>query len=666
MNNIDQLTIDTIRVLSAEAVERAKSGHPGMPMGCAPVAYTLWRWHLKHNSQNPQWINRDRFVLSAGHGTMLLYSLLHLFGYEVNLQALKDFRQLGSITPGHPEYGHTPGVETTSGPLGQGVANAVGMALAEAYLAEKFNRDGFPVIDHFTYALAGDGCLMEGISGEASSLAGHLGLGKLILLYDSNDISIEGSTDLAFTEDVGQRYQAYGWQVLMVEDGNDLAAVSAALEEAKREKEKPSLVKVKTVIGYGSPSKQGTAAAHGEPLGEEELQGFREFLGWNHEPFTVPPEVSDYLREVQAAARTDEDTWKRLLKAYQEQYPNLYQELQQWFGSPPARAIWEDPEFWSFEGSMATRAASGFLINRLGKWMPNLVGGSADLAPSNKTLMKDRGHFSARDRNGANLHFGVREHAMAAMGSGMCRHGGLRIYVGTFLVFTDYMKAAMRLAAMMDLPVTYVLTHDSIGVGEDGPTHQPVEQLATLRSIPNLTVFRPADPTETAAGWYLTATRERGPVALALTRQKVPTLEETSTDALKGAYILRDSQGLTDAILMASGSEVQLALEAARELENKGLSMRVVSFPSFELFDQQPQSYRQTVLPPSVRTRVAVEAGSSLGWHKYVGLDGATVTLDDFGASGKAQDLFQAYEFTTDNVVQKVWNLVRNQESERA
>ncbi len=654
MNSVEQLSINTIRVLSAEAVEKAKSGHPGAPLGAAPMAYTLWARHLKHNSANPRWADRDRFVLSAGHASMLIYSLLHLFGYDLTIEDIKNFRQFGSRTPGHPEYGHTEGVETTTGPLGQGFANAVGMAMAEAYLAARFNRPGYNIVDHYTYVLAGDGCLMEGISYEAASLAGTLELSKLIVLYDSNSITIEGSTDIAFKEDVGKRFEAQGWQVLRVKDGNDIDAIDRAIAEAKAETKKPSLIIITTEIGYGCPAKQGDASAHGEPLGEENIRQMKEYLNWpGKEPFHVPEEVRRHMDEIIAKGKKAEEEWNRLWEAYSKEYPGLAEDWKLWHSGDLPMEQLDAEEFWEFEKGMATRAASGEVINRLAKFVPNLIGGSADLAPSNKTVMEERGHFSAQDRTGSNLHFGVREHAMAAIASGMTLHGGLKVYVATFFVFTDYMKPAMRLAALMGLPVTYVLTHDSIGVGEDGPTHQPVEHLAALRSIPNFTVFRPADSKETAAGWYAALTRKSGPTALVLTRQNLPVYRETGKGALKGAYILLDSEKETpDIILMASGSEVQLVYEAHKILKEKGIDARVVSMPSWEIFEEQPEEYKQKVLPCNVKTRLAVEAGSSLGWHRYVGLDGEIISIDRFGASGPAGTLFKEFGFTTERVVE--------------
>ncbi|MBU3186327.1 transketolase [Clostridium estertheticum] len=656
--NVDNLAINTIRVLSAEAVQKANSGHPGLPLGCATMAYTLWAKQMKHNPKNSKWEDRDRFVLSAGHGSMLLYSLLNVFGYDLSVEDIKNFRQFGSKTPGHPEYKHTDGVETTTGPLGQGICNAVGMAISESYLAEKFNKQNFKVIDHYTYTIAGDGCLMEGISSEASSLAGTLGLGKLIMMYDSNNISIEGSTDIAFREDVAKRYEAYGWQVIKVADGNNTEEINTAIIAAKKEDKKPTIIIVKNIIGYGCLAKQGKACAHGEPLGVENIIALKENIGWNYEPFTVPEEVKKQMESFNKKAASKEVTWNKLFEDYKIAYPELAKEWKLWFSGKIATDLLEDESFWSFDKPMATRQASGVLINRLAKLVPNIIGGSADLAPSNKTYMKDRGDFSAEDRSGANMHFGVREHAMAAIANGIYLHGGLKVFVSTFFVFSDYMKGAMRLSAIMKLPITYVLTHDSIGVGEDGPTHEPIEQLAALRAMPNMVVFRPADSKETAAGWYLAIAKSEGPVSLVLTRQTLPLYNGSSKEALNGGYILKDSVKETpDVILIASGSEVELIFKASDELKKKGIDARVVSMPSFELFDRQSKEYKEKVLPGNVRARVAVEAASSFGWHKYVGLDGAVISIDHFGASGKAEILFEEFGFTVNNVVDTVLRL---------
>jgi len=657
---LDKVSINAIRVLSADAIEKSKSGHPGLPLGSATMAFTLWT-KMNHNGKNPTWDNRDRFVLSAGHGSMLEYSLLHLFGYELTVEDIKNFRQVGSLTPGHPEYHHTKGVEITTGPLGQGICNAVGMAMAETHLAEKFNKENYSVVDHYTYSIVGDGCLMEGISGEASSLAGTLGLGKLVVLYDSNNISIEGSTDIAFREDVAKRYEAYGWQVLKVADGNDIDAIESAIEEAKAETSKPSIIIVKNQIGFGCPAKQGKASAHGEPLGAANVIAMKENLGWKTEPaFYVPDEVYTNMNKHIEIGASKEETWNKLFKEYEEAYPELATEYVKWMsGEIDKEALLNNEEFWGFDKEMATRESSGIMINRLAQIIPNLIGGSADLAPSNKTYMNGKGDFSVEDRSGQNLHFGVREHAMAAIVNGMYAHGGLKVFCSTFFVFSDYMKGAMRLSALMNLPIAYVLTHDSIGVGEDGPTHQPIEQLAALRSMPNMTVFRPADSKETAAAWYYAVTNGTTPTSLVLTRQKLLLYDGCPKRALKGGYILKDSNKETpDVLLMASGSEVELIFKAADELEAKGIDARVISIPSFELFEAQDEAYKESVMPNAVRARVAVEALTSFGWHKFVGLDGEVISLDTFGASGNAETLFKQFGFTVENVVNKAMNVV--------
>ncbi|KAJ52485.1 transketolase [Clostridium tetanomorphum] len=661
MKNISDLTVNTLRLLSVEAIQKANSGHPGLPMGAAPMAYALWANNMKHSPNNPKWINRDRFILSAGHGSMLLYSLLHLFGYGLELNDLKEFRQWGSKTPGHPEYGHTVGVEITTGPLGQGVANAVGIAIAESYLEEKFNRPEFNIIDHYTYALVGDGCLMEGISSEAASLAGTLGLGKLILLYDSNNISIEGNTDIAFRENVGERFKAYNWQVIEVEEGNNISIIDDAIKEAKSETEKPSIIIIKTQIGYGCPEKQGKASAHGEPLGEENIKKTKEFLSWNfNEEFYVPDEVKSHINEIKKRLSLEEENWNKLKQEYKAKYPELEKEFKLWFSGEIEANLLENKDFWNFDKKMATRASSGEIINRLTKLIPNIIGGSADLAPSNKTYMKEKGDFSKEYRLGANLHFGVREHAMAAIANGIYVHGGLKVFVATFFVFSDYMKASMRLSSLMKIPVVYVLTHDSIGVGEDGPTHEPIEQLASLRSIPNMTVFRPADSKETAAAWYYAITKKDGPTSIVLSRQSLPLYDETGKDTLKGAYILMDSEKETpDIILMATGSEVELIYEGAKVLREKGIDARVISMPSLEIFEAQDQAYKEKILPKNVRKRLAVEAAASFGWHKYVGLDGDIISIDHFGASAPGEVLFKEFGFTIDNVVKRAEELLK-------
>ena len=656
--NIDQLSIDTIRMLSAEAVEKAKSGHPGMPLGAAPMAYTLWSRVMDHNGKNPTWFNRDRFILSAGHGSMLLYSMLHLFGYGLEIEDLKNFRQLGSKTPGHPEYGHTKGVEATTGPLGQGISTAVGMAMAEAHMAAVFNTEDIKVIDHYTYVIAGDGDLMEGISNEASSLAGTLGLGKLIVLYDSNSISIEGSTDLAFTEKVRDRYTALGWDTHFVGDGTDIEAVEQAILAAKAETRKPSLIEVRTNIGYGT-EKQDSASAHGEPLGSHNLDILRKNLGWELEPFKVPDEVRQHMDALIERGMNKEKAWNDLLHSYSVKYPEKAKELDIWLAGEVSDNYLESDEFWSFEKGVSTREASGILINRLAERLPSLFGGSADLAPSNKTNMKNRSAFSREDYSGSNIHFGVREHAMGAILNGLALHGGVKPYGGTFFIFTDYMKPAMRLSSLMELPVTYVLTHDSIGVGEDGPTHQPIEQMAVFRAQPNFIAFRPADARETAAGWYLAMTTKNTPVGLVLTRQNLPLLEGTGKDALKGGYVLKKETGELRLILIATGSETELAVRASVELEKDGIGTRVVSMPSWELFEQQSEEYRNEVLPKKVRARVAIEAATSMGWHKYTGIDGAIISLDTFGGSAPGEQLFEKFGFTVENVVNESRKLLK-------
>lgn len=663
MSTIDTTCVNAIRVLSADAIQKANSGHPGLPLGAAPIAYELWANHMNHNAKDPKWANRDRFILSAGHGSMLLYSLLHLYGYGLTLDDIKQFRQDGSLTPGHPEYAHTTGVEATTGPLGAGLGMAVGMAMAEAHLAAVFNKPDYPVVDHYTFALCGDGCLMEGISSEALSLAGTLGLSKLVILYDSNNISIEGNTDLAFTENVQARMAAFGFQTITVEDGTDTAAIGKAIEEAKADKEHPSFITIKTQIGYGCPAKQGSADAHGSPLGEENVVAMKKNLNWPkpEETFYVPDEVYAHYEELSKKAAAAESDWQKLFDAYVAAFPDMKAKWDAYHSDIDANALLNDEEFWAYEDKpQATRSLSGTMINRLKDRMPQLFGGSADLAPSNKTEMKGEGSFGKADYSGRNIHFGVRELAMGAMTNGLALHGGVRPYAGTFFVFSDYMKPMIRLAALMGLPTTYVLTHDSIGVGEDGPTHEPIEQLAMLRSIPNVNVFRPADATETAAGWYLAVTSQKTPTALVLTRQKLPQLSGSSKDALKGAYVIADaSKAVPDAIIMASGSEVELAVNAKAELAKAGIDVRVVSMPCLELFEQQDEAYKEQVLPKAVRARVAVEAASDFGWGKYVGLDGATVSMKSFGASAPAGTLFKKFGFTTENVVETVKKVVK-------
>ena len=660
--NIEEMSVNAIRVLSADAIQKANSGHPGLPLGTAPIAYELFSKHMNYNPQNPEWINRDRFVLSGGHGSMLLYSLFHLFGIgNLSLDEVKNFRQFGSLTPGHPEYGHTVGVEATTGPLGQGMAMAVGMAMAEAHLASVFNKEGYPVVDHYTYVLGGDGCMMEGISSECFSLAGTLGLSKLIVFYDSNNISIEGSTDIAFTEDVVTRFKAFGFQTIEVEDGNDLCAIGKAIEEAKADKIRPSLIKVNTLIGYGCPAKQGKASAHGEPLGVDNVAALKENIGWPCKgDFEVPQEVYDHYKELSANMAKAEDKWNELFAAYVEKYPEMKELWDNYFDGYDMSDLFNSDEYWAKgDKAEATRNTSGAILNMIKKAMPNLIGGSADLAPSNKTNMKDAGDFSKDNYAGSNLHFGVREQAMAAIGNGLMLHGGLKAFVATFFVFSDYVKPMARLTALMKLPLTYVFTHDSIGVGEDGPTHEPIEQLAAFRSLPGFTVFRPCDRTETAAAWMYAVENECGPTGLVLTRQNLPQMEGSSKDALKGGYVIADSQKeVPDAIIIASGSEVSLAVNAKEELKKDGIDVRVVSMPSMELFDKQSAEYKESVLPNAVRKRVAVEALSDFGWYKYVGLDGKVIAMEGFGASGPAATLFEHFGFTVDNVVKTVKEVI--------
>lgn len=661
--NINQKAVKALRILSADQVQKANSGHPGLPLGAAPIAYSLWANNMNHNPKNPNWENRDRFILSAGHGSSLLYSLLHMFGYGLSLEDLKSFRQFGSLTPGHPEYKHTAGVESTTGPLGAGVSTAVGMAMAEAHLAAKFNKDGYPIVDHYTYALTGDGCLMEGVAYEALSLAGTLKLDKLIVLYDSNRITIEGDTDLAFTEDVAARFEAFGYQVQVVEDGNDLDALNAAIAKAKADKERPSLIICKTQIGYGCPAKVGKASAHGEPLGEDNIVELRKFLGWeNQTAFEVDAEIYDHYKALAEEGAKKEEAWKAMFAEYATKYPEDARLWDEYFAKPDVQKIIDSEEYWAHEDkAMATRAVSGDIINKLKDVYPNLVGGSADLAPSNKTEMKGQGYFSATDRSGRNIHFGVREMAMTAITNGIYLHGGLNPYCATFFVFSDFMKPMIRLSSLMGLPVTFVLTHDSIGVGEDGPTHEPIEQLAMLRSIPNLNVFRPADYTETAAAWASAIGSEATPTAIVLTRQNLPQLEGSSKEAFKGGYILAEAtnKDKIDLIIMASGSEVELALGAKEELEKEGKSVRVVSVPCMDIFETQSPEYIEEVLPSAVRTRLAVEAASPMPWYKYIGLDGDVVAMNSFGASAPAKVLFDHFGFTVANVVDKAKALVK-------
>jgi len=655
MSNIDNLSVNAIRVLSADAVQKANSGHPGLPLGAAAIGYELWANHMNHNPKNPSWENRDRFVLSGGHGSTLLYSLLHLFGYGLTLDDLKNFRQWGSKTPGHPEYGVTTGVEASTGPLGAGMAMAVGMAMAETHLAAKFNKEGYPVVDHYTYVLGGDGCMMEGINYEAFSLAGTLKLNKLIVLYDSNKISIEGNTDIAFTEDVPARFKAMGFKVLEVKDGNDISEIGKAIEEAKEDKESPSFIKINTKIGFGSP-KEGSADVHGAPLGADNIIAMKKTLGWpSEEPFFVPDEVyENYKAKAENLAKKEEE-WNKLFKDYCEKFPEMKSLWDEYKDETKACKLLDDEDFWSYdEKADATRNLSGKVLNKLSAKLPTLFGGSADLAPSNKSYVNGAGDYSAENYAGRNVHFGVRELAMTGIGNGLVLHG-LKAYVSTFFVFSDYVKPMARLASLMEIPLTFILTHDSIGVGEDGPTHEPIEQLAEFRAMPNFNVFRPADATETIAAWYSAVTSKETPTALVLTRQNLPQLAGSSKEALKGGYVVADSSKETpDAIIIASGSEVSLSIEAKEALAKEGVDVRVVSMPCMDIFEKQPLEYKEKVLPKSVRARVAVEALSEFGWGKYVGLDGKTVCLDRFGASAPADVLFKEFGFTTENVVKAV------------
>lgn len=660
--NIEQKSVNAIRVLAADTVQKANSGHPGMPLGSAAMAYELWANHLTHNPKNPKWVNRDRFILSAGHASSLLYSLLHLFGYGLTIEDMKNFRQDNSLTPGHPEYGHTVGVEATTGPLGAGMGMAVGMAMAQAHMAATFNTEDYNIIDHYTFVLGGDGCMEEGISSEAFSLAGTLGLSKLIVLYDSNNITIEGNTDLAFTEDVNKRMEAFGFQTLTVEDGNNLEEISKAIELAKAEKTKPSFITVKTKIAFGCPAKEGSESSHGSPLGEENVKALRDNLGWEEqEAFVIPQDVYDNFAQKAKKGQEAEDNWNKLFKAYCEKYPEKKELWDKYFAVIDDEKLLNCDEFWSYEDKpQATRSLSGNMINRLAKIMPNFWGGSADLGPSNKTVIKDGGSFSKNNYLGRNIHYGVREFAMAAIANGITLYGGTKTFVGTFFVFSDYLKPMARLAALMKIPVTYVLTHDSIGVGEDGPTHEPIEQLAMLRAMPNINVFRPADATETAAAWYSAITSKNTPTVLALSRQNLPQIEGSGKEALKGGYIIAESiKAKPDAIIIASGSEVSLAVEAKKELMEKGFDIRVVSMLCMDIFEQQSDEYKEKILPQTVEKRLVVEAGSSICWGKYLGFKGKSVTIDTFGASAPANVLFKKYGFTVENVVNKALSMLK-------
>ncbi len=680
ISELDQLSINTIRALSIDAIQKANSGHPGLPLGAAPMAYVLWTRLLKHNPAHPKWYDRDRFILSGGHGSMLLYALLYLTGYDLSLDEIKNFRQWGSLTPGHPEHGLTAGVEVTTGPLGQGFANGVGFAIAEAHLAARYNRPAHEIVNHFTYALVTDGDLMEGISHEAASLAGHLKLGKLIYLYDDNKISLAGTTHLTFTEDVGERFEAYDWQVQRVADGNDLAAIQAAIENAQAETERPSLILVRTHIGYGSPHKQDTFEAHGSPLGVDEVKATKKNLGFPEEPaFYIPAEALEHFRAALDKGGAAEKGWNEKFAAYASAYPDLAREFESVMrGELPADWDAAIPTFNADAKGISTRVAGGQVLNAIAKNVPNIIGGSADLDPSTMTALKGMGDFEPTtsahgDAQGSvgggwsfagrNIHFGVREHAMGAAANGMALHGGILPFTATFFIFSDYMRPAIRLAALMEQQVIFVFTHDSIALGEDGPTHQPVEQLAALRAIPHLSLIRPCDANETAEAWRVALLQTRKPTALVLTRQNVPTFDRarlaSASGLRQGAYTLADApNGKPDLILIASGSEVSLAVAAREKLAAENIHARVVSMPSWDLFDAQPQAYRDSVLLPSVRARLAVEAGVAQGWHKYVGDAGAVLSVERFGASAPYQVLFEKFGLTADNVVARAKQLL--------
>jgi len=656
-NNIDQLSINTIRFLAVDAVQKANAGHPGLPMGCAPIAYFLYEKEMKHNPQNPKWLNRDRFILSAGHGCMLLYSILHLCGYDISIDDLKSFRQWDSITPGHPEFVLTAGVESTTGPLGQGFANAIGMAIAQEYLAAMFNKDDMKILDHYIYGICSDGDLMEGVSHEAASIAGHLKLGKVIFFYDDNNITIEGSTSLTFSEDIQKRFESYNWQTLHINDVNDLEQIDKAIKDAKGETDKPTLIITKTHIGYGSPNKQDTAAAHGSPLGEEEVKLTKKKLKWTGDKtFFIPDEVAEHFSDVKTKGRKIEDDWNKLFYDYKSKYPAEAEQflkiMNNEFGDEWKSKL---PSFSDVSENIATRSASGKVINSIEKELPTFIGGSADLAPSTNTLMKDETDFSATDRSGRNFHFGVREHGMASILNGMAIYGGIIPYGATFLIFSDYLRPAIRLGAISGIKVIYVFTHDSIGLGEDGPTHQPIEHLAAIRAIPKVVVIRPADANETVEAWKAALEHKGSPVALMLTRQKIPVLDRSvlspAENLNKGAYIIKDCDSEPQMILMATGSEVSITLEAADELNEKGIKTRVLSFPSWELFEMQSEEYKEEVLPSKIKARVSVETGIAQGWDKYVGDYGESISVDKFGASAPFKIIFENYGFSVKNII---------------
>ena len=656
---MSQQSVNAIKVLGVDAINKAKSGHPGVVMGAAPMAYSLFAKHLRVNPKKTDWINRDRFVLSAGHGSMLLYSLLHLSGFEdVSLEEVKNFRQWGSKTPGHPEFGHTKGVDATTGPLGQGISTAVGMALAERYLAAKYNKEGYELFDHYTYVICGDGDIMEGVASEAASFAAVQKLNKLVVLYDSNDICLDGETRDAFSENVRNRYEAYGWNTILVEDGADVEAVNVAIEKAKQS-DKPTLIEVKTIIGAGSPNKQGTNGVHGAPLGEEETALFRKEIGWNYEPFEIPEEVyADFKVNVADRGETANNEWEKLYNKYKEKFPELAAELEEVLSREDIKHL--SKESFSFKNvgeAQATRNSSQDAINSIAKVLPTFFGGSADLSHSNMTFIKGEGLQDDAHRTERNIQFGVREFAMATVLNGMMLHGGVRVFGGTFFVFSDYLKAALRLSALQNLPVTYVFTHDSIAVGEDGPTHEPIEHLASLRTIPNTYVFRPADATETQAAWYLAQNVNDKPTSIVLTRQNLPVLENSSFEKVaKGAYVVYETSSDFDTILIATGSEVALAISVAQELEREGMKVRVVSMPSIELFEEQTSEYKEALLPRSIRRRVSLEMGNTALWYKYVGLDGLAIGIDKFGASAPANKVIEEYGFSVEKVVARIKN----------
>ncbi len=659
---LQELAVNTIRTLSMDAVQKANSGHPGLPMGAAPMAYTLWQYHLQFNPQNPHWANRDRFVLSAGHGSMLIYSLLHLTGYDLSLDDIKNFRQWGSKTPGHPEYHDTPGIETTTGPLGQGGATAVGMALAEAYLASLFNKPGYNVIDHYTYALVSDGDLMEGVCMEASALAGHWGLSKLIFLYDANDITLDGKASMTFTEDIAKRYEAWGWHVLYVADGNDITDIDTAITEAKLQTNKPSIIIIKTVIGYGSPNRGGSSKAHGSPLGADEIKLTKAYYGWADEDFYIPGEALEHFREAVERGREQEAEWTAVFQAWQAEHPDLAQLwTDTWTGGLPEGWDADIPVFSAADKPIATRNASGKVLNAIAKHIPTMIGGDADLAGSTKTLIDGEDNTGANYATARNVRFGVREHGMGAIVNGLALHGGItRPYSATFLVFSDYMRPAIRLGSLMSIQTAYVFTHDSIGLGEDGPTHQPIEHVMSLRTIPDLYVFRPADANETAATWA-TAMTLHAPTALIFTRQDLPVLDNAEyihEGVAHGAYTLADCEGTPQVILMGTGSEVHIAVEAYHMLMKEGIKARVVSMPCWELFDKQDDTYKESVLPARVKARISIEAGVTLGWQKYTGTNGVNFGVDRFGASAPFEEIYEQFGLTATNVAAAAKQLI--------